>query len=732
MSCFVFSTCLNLRAEIVLEAGGVSYEPKSGLVTAHGDVHITQTSENSLKTRELYSDSIEYNRNTGDMKLYGTSIMKEPNGDILTAKNIVLGKKFKDAIAETLIVVLKDSSKIKAAKGKKQSNVYTFENVSYSPCQETSCSHPLWDLVADKAIYDRNKKKFTYKNVKLRIKGRSVLFSPYFEHPSFEVKRKTGFLSPVFRRNSDIGFLAGLPFYIAISPDKSLKLTPFLNSKRRFFSVAEYKQLFPRADFEFSSSFLSKGKKKSLPDGLDGEEKATKEEIERREKRARWHIDTIIKSHELENKRITLRLNRSSDMTYKSKYPVIHSLHKNLYTEKKYNDSNITLDFYNKNYFLTTEAHIYQTDEKETAPSVFPHINFNTRKEALWGEVSFDSDTVYLGRNEKKSEMTAEKFFRSSNTLKWQKVTTFSPFLIDLNSAIRTDTFDVSATNDDGDNKIQKTFPIFENQIAFSVPLESKLNKQLSIWTPKISFTSIQTATNRAKIKQREDSIFDNFSDLNLHAINRFGGYDSVERGERLSFGIENSIYNSKRRWLNFYIGKSFLTSGDNDQFKGRDSIIGRIVLKPNEILSLRTRFIGIPIVENIHQFETGVAVNYGRVTAGTSYLYDNHINYTQEKGVSQLGLNFGYKFNEFWKISVSQIINMTSHGGKHNLAHSVFASYSDECFRLDLGIFRTNFKHKDIKPKTGIILTIHFKNLGNFVHSGKRDMYNEEVGTVE
>lgn len=733
--CLVCNACFNLRAEIVLEARGVSYDPKSEIVRAHGDVHVTQTFENSIKTRELYSDRIEYNRKTGRINLYGTSIMKEPNGDVLTAKNIILEKKFKDAIAETLIVVLKDSSKIKAQKGKKASNIYTFDNVSYSPCNETSCSHPLWDLVADKAVYDKEKKKFIYKNVRLRIKGKSILFSPYFEHPSFEVKQKTGFLTPVFRRNSDIGVLTGFPLYIAISPDRSLKFTPFLNSKRRFFSVVEYKQLFEKADFEFSSSFLSKGKKKSISEGLSAEKRKEKEEIERREKRARWHIDAFIKSHQLENKRITIRLDRASDMTYKSKYPVIHSHNKSIYTEKKYNDSNIILDFYDKNYFLTTEAHVYQTDEKEVAPTVLPHINFNTRRNALGGELSFDSDTMYLTRNEKKTEICAEKFFRSSNTLKWQKLTSFAPFLLNFNSAIRTDTFDVSETNEETDksNKVQKTFPIFENQVSLSVPLESQFKRQMSIWNPTISFSSVQTSSKRVNIKQQEDSIFDNFSDLNLHSIRRFGRYDSVERGERLSLGIENSTYNTKRRWLNFYIGKSFATSNSNDErFKSRDVLVGRVVFKPNEIFSLRTRFVGMPILEDIHQFESGVTGKYHNVTAGIAYMYDKHINFTQEKGLSQLGFNCGYKFNEFWKISMSQIVNLTSHGGKHNLANSLFVSYSDECFSLDFGLFRTNFKNKDIKPKTGIILTIHFKNLGNFIHSGKRDMYNEAIGTVE
>ena len=95
-------------------------------------------------------------------------------------------------------------------------------------------------------------KKFIYKNVKLRIKGKPVLFSPYFEHPSFDVKRKTGFLTPVIRRSSDIGFLFGVPYYMALNPDKSLKVTPFINSRRRAFASTEYKQLFPKADLMFS------------------------------------------------------------------------------------------------------------------------------------------------------------------------------------------------------------------------------------------------------------------------------------------------------------------------------------------------------------------------------------------------------------------------------------------------------------------------------------------------
>ena len=460
------------NAEIVLDASAISYDPNTGVIVADGDVHVVQTLGNG-KTRELYSETVKYNRKTGQIKLIGDAIMKEPNGDVFSARNINLGKGFKDAIAEALVIVLKDASKVKAKKGKKTSNLYTFENVSYTPCKETACSTPLWDLVADKAMYDRKAKKFVYKNVKLRIKGMPVLFSPYFEHPSFDVKRKTGFLTPIIRRTSDVGFLAGIPFYMAISPDKSLKVTPFINSRRRAFASTEYKQLFQKADFFLSASFLEKGKNKPSKKSESELAKMTeadkmKEEAKKREERTRWHIDTIVKSHELDNKRLTFRFNRSSDMTYKTKYPVEHIRGNEDYVKKKYNDSGLIMDFYDKNYFLTTDMHVYQTEDKATAPAVFPHVNFTTRKEALWGTLTFDSDTLYLSRNEKKSEMLAARFFRSSNTLRWQKSSTFAPFLIDFNSAFRTDTFDTSGT--ESARSVKKTHPILEDQVALSIP----------------------------------------------------------------------------------------------------------------------------------------------------------------------------------------------------------------------------------------------------------------------
>lgn len=713
-----------LRAEITLDSKSVSYDPATQIVTATGDVVVIQTFEDG-KVRELHSEKVEYNKITTEIKLIGESIIKEPTGDVISAKSVELDKEFKEAIADALIIILKDASKIKAERGKKSNEIFTFENATYSPCKESGCSAPLWDLKAEKATYDRENKKFIYRNVKLRIKGVPVFFTPYFEHPSSEVKRKTGFLTPMFRNLSDVGFFAGFPFYASLGADKDLKVTPFLNSKRRALISADYRQVFQNADFDLSTSFLSRAKNNEF----------SQKGITTRDKKMRWHFDSVFKSHNLDNKRLTFRFNRASDVTYKIVYPV-DLLHNNsLYLNSKYSDSNVVFDFYDKNYFLTTESHIYQTNDRETAPLVFPHINFNCRKdEVLSGEFSFDSDTVYLKRDKEKSTMFAQSFFRTSNSMNWNKSINLKPFLVEINSGLRTDIFNVSESESAPKSK-NKFFPILENQLSASLPFISRIESidQTSIWAPKVTLTSTESSKKRANFEQNEDSIFDNFSDLNLHSRNRFGGYDSIENGERVSVGIENSIYNSKRRWLNVFLGRSHnIGDRQKEKFQGRNSMVGRLVLKPIDNLSLRMRFVGMPFVEKSQMFETGVNGSYKRLFLGAGYLYDKKINYVQENGISQIGISGGYRVTDSWRISASKIINMKKKNGKGSLTQGISANYIDECLEFGIGMFRTSFNDNDIKPRTGFILSIIFKNLGNIVKASDGYAYNASLGDVE
>ena len=715
----IFIISCSAFAETSLDAYKISYDSKKDIITAEGDVIISQNISESLK-RELYSEKVVYNKKTGDLKFFGDTIIKECTGEIISAKNIEIDDKFKKAIINALIVVLNDNSKVKAKKGTKLDSFYTFDNASYTPCNESSCSAPLWDLLADKVTYDSKKKIFTYYKVKMRLKGVPVFYTPYFKHPGFGVKRQTGFLAPIIRSSKATGFYVGTPYFIVLDKDKDLKLTPFINFKKRGFVSSEYRQTFHNGDLGVTSSILTK---------------SHSEKDHENEKKTRWHIDSKFSSYNLNNKRIRWRINRSSDMTYKLKYPVdSYNQSNEAFLQKKYNESNFIFDSFDKNYFLTADSYIFQTPDKDTQPVVMPHLNLNYRApDCLTGTAEFDSDTISLSRDTEKAPNFSKSFFRSSNKFNWNKEIPINSILFDIKTGARADIYNIEKSENikKTNNKI---FPTIENQISAFLPMVSKLgHDKRSIWGPKVTFSSIKSFNNRKNFQQNEDSVFHSFDDLNLHSLNRFGLYDKIEDGERISAGIENSIYNSKRRCVNFFIGKSQnIKNRDKNKNTDSSSIVGRFTIKPYENLSFRTRFSGIPFIEKSKMIESGCCCEIKNVSAGIGYIYDSRINDLRDKSMSQLGLSLGVKISKFWKISGSKMFNFKKNIGSRNLSQGIFADYEDECFGLGFGIYKSKFKDKDIKPNTGIILTISFKNLGSISKPTAGYLYKSALGFVE
>jgi lipopolysaccharide assembly outer membrane protein LptD (OstA) len=209
--------------------------------------------------------------------------------------------------------------------------------------------------------------------------------------------------------------------------------------------------------------------------------------------------------------------------------------------------------------------------------------------------------------------------------------------------------------------------------------------------------------------------------------------YDSLEYGERISFGVENSIYDSKRRWLNFFVGKSQNVgrSGKNKK-DDRNSTVGRFLIKPFENISFRTRFTGIPLIEKSKMLETGMSFDIKRMSMGVGYLYESRTNEIRDKPLSQLGLNLGYKVTRFWRVSGSKVFNFKKDIGRRHLSQGVFLDYEDECFSLGFGLYNSKFKDKDIKPNTGFVLTIIFKNLGGISKHTSKYLYQADMGMVE
>ncbi|MDR1233678.1 MAG: LPS assembly protein LptD [Holosporales bacterium] len=722
---FVLIIC-NAYSEVSIQSRRVSYDLSTEIICAAGDVVVIQEYDDG-KSRKLYTDEIEYNRKTGTIKLHGKAILEEPTGEVIAATTVVLDPGMENAIAKALVIILDDAAKVKAKTGTKVGSLYTFEDASYSPCNETHCSVPLWDLFADKVTYDSKGKSFVYHNVRLRFKGLPIIFSPYFKHPGFGVRRQTGFLSPIIRSNNDIGLFVGTPYFMVIDKNRDLKVTPFINFKGRGLASSEYRQSLANGDVSISSSVLTKAR-------------ANQPNVNDLDKKTRWHFDSVFKSFNLDQKRVTFRLNRASDVTYKLKYPVDEGKDSGSLWRRRCNESRLSFESFDDHYYVTTESLVYQTPNKDTAPIILPHVTLSHRTDdVLNGTVELDSDTVYLirknPRENQKSSDFSDHFFRTTSKVNWKRNVTIHHVSVDFSSGVRGDILHVGQHGNDT-KCTDKIYPTIENQVSGFMPFISNISSlnSTSIWGPRITLSSVESIGNRKDVFVNEDSIFHNIDDLRLHQINGFGAFNNVEEGEHVSVGIENSIYNDQRRYLNFFIGSSQSIREKNkvnNQEEG-NSIVGRLVIKPCDNASFRMRFVGLPIMEKARMFETGVKLDAGYVSANIGYVYDTRSNAIREGNISQIGFTVSVKLTKYWNISGSKIININKKLGGRNLLSGIFAEYKDECFGFGIGFHKSNFKDKDIRPNVGIAIVLTFKNLGNISNPVQHYLYNSELGNVE
>ncbi|MEZ5786433.1 MAG: LptF/LptG family permease [Xanthobacteraceae bacterium] len=78
---------------------------------------------------------------------------------------------------------------------------------------------PLWQVKAARIIHDQSEKMVYFEDAKLEFFGVPLLYTPYLAAPDPTVKRKSGFLMPLFTTSSLYGFSVQTPYYLALAPN---------------------------------------------------------------------------------------------------------------------------------------------------------------------------------------------------------------------------------------------------------------------------------------------------------------------------------------------------------------------------------------------------------------------------------------------------------------------------------------------------------------------------------
>lgn len=674
-----------------IEADTGRYIENGDVFIAEGNVHIT------YEGRTLDADRVEYSQATGQVKATGNVVLRDPSGAAFTTQEVELTDDLREGVIKGLQAVLGDGSQLAAQSARRtDGNRTVLSYAVYSPCNVCDGEKPLWQVKARRVVHDQAEHTLRYKDAVMEVKGVPVFYLPYLEHPDPTVDRRTGLLTPGFSTDSELGIGVEMPFYWAPSDSVDFTLTPKWTTNEGIILGGEYRQNVGFGTHEFSGSITRPKDRDENNMRLD---------------------DHIIRGHLFGNGRYNLGntwrggfdVAYTTDDTYLRRYDISRadSLTNNFFVDHISEQELLSIDAY-------AFQGLRQEDVQAQIPVILPMIDYQYRSLPGWMNSVWSTESNFLALN----RSDGIDMYRLSGTGSWEL-----PFTNQLGQQFRLTASmrgDLYVVNDPE----RSTDADAEGRLAPSLAMDwswpfarSTSNGLQHIIEPIASLVVAPNESNPEDIPN-EDSIDVQFSELNLFRHNRSPGFDILESGTRVNYGVRYSLIDDSGIQGSMLVGQSWRLSGqspfpansglDND----RSDIITSMMLSVPGLIelhhSMRLDESDLSIEKNQVQIYAGpedwnLQLGYLDVSAQG---FDTSLPHREE-----INLGAYAKLSDQWSANGSIIQSFDKNVG--TIEWAVGVAYQSRCIRLETTLRRNYAEDRDIRPSTSVYFKIALANLG-------------------
>lgn len=687
------------NGRVLIEANQLSYDEKTGTVTATGRVEINRGG------RTLLADGVTYNERTGIVTADGNVSLTEPSGDVLFADHAALTTDLREGVIEQLRVLMKDRSRFAAVGGERTAGNRTvmYRGV-YSPCELCPTDPdraPLWQLKAERIIHDQTTHDVEYRDAWLEMFGVPVFYTPYFSHPDPTVERRSGFLAPTFGHDGDLGYIAQIPYYWTISPSEDLTFAPIFLSKEGVVGSGDYRRRFGKGRIDVEGSLGVIDRTRRDPD--TDEETVKKDQL-------RGHIKANAGFDLDENWRTRLQIHRASDDTYLRKMDFDNAATLRSETLTEY----FTGRSYGSIWGFASQELREDVDDDVT-PVVLPSLSYSYRSRPQdWGFWTVDANALALYRDD------GPESRRASLTGGWHlPLATAGGHLFDVSLSLRGDVYSADDTPVDGRTESGTAGRFVPAAVArWRYPLLRAGEDSSWLIEPTASVVVMPNKVNPRKIPNEDSQNFE-FDDLNLLEANRFPGLDRVEGGQRVNYGVRTAYYGADGGLAQLFLGQS-LSFSDPDAPEGSgledhlSDIVGRLLLSPADWLDLLYRFRFDAEDFDLNRSELGFRIgepwlrlsgDYVQLDSGTETgdLFDRR---------EQIRATVSSQFSRHWSAFASHWRDLEEN---ESLRHQLGLRYADECLIFQVSYTKDFTSDREVEPSEKILFRLVFTNLGSF-----------------
>lgn len=699
----------DLSNPVDLQADYLTNDENTNTVTAFGNVMMMQDD------RILRADEISYNTASDRVIARGHVVLNEPSGDIHTADEVELTDSMKSGFVERLESILADGSRFTAARGRRENaQRIIMSDASYTACDpcKSDPDKPLtWRLRASEVTHHEEEQRISYRNARLEMWGVPVLYTPYFSHPDGSVEQKSGFLTPEFGIDSQLGVNAGTRYYWGIAPDKDATIGLRAFSKQLPLVTAEWRQRWDNASLRAQGGVTYSERR----DKVGGQNLTVDEEL-------RGHVfaDGLV---DINDKwRGGLKLEYASDDQYMRQYDFSKKdvLSNELYAER----------FSGRNYsavrFLAFQDVRVGQLRNNNQPQILPEVTSSWVGEPdsvpiIGGRWQIDGSMLGLHREGSGADMG-----RASLETSWhRRLVSDYGLLTTLDGSLRGDVYTLTnqpATQPRGDSyTTSRLFPQFHTQSSY--PIARNFERFQYVIEPVASLT-LAPRLNKNSIVPNEDSQDVQIDSANLFNPNRFPGYDRIEDKSRVTYGMRNSLFGHDGSAFEAFLGQSYRLDNDNNPFpvgsgleNQKSDYVGDIYMNYRGKYGLNYRFQYGSETLKSRRHEIDATATIGKLSLSSTYLYTAAV---QGTGINnsreQLGANAGYFLTDNWRINGGAVQDLGVNSGLRYAYGGL--DYFGQCLTWSTRLERNLTDDASGNSNTALTFRIGLRNLGEFQSS--------------
>ncbi|MEQ5788651.1 LPS-assembly protein LptD [Erythrobacter sp. NFXS35] len=666
---------------IDFEAEQLDYDNETDTVTARGNVILRS------EDRSVRADQVSWDRRSGQIIATGDVRLLDEAGNQLFTDQVELSETFETGAMAELLIALRAGGRLAARSAERgEDGVALLNDAAYTACAVTGAEgcpkDPSWRITAERVTFDPETQRVEFTGAMLELFGARILPLPGLALRT-DGKAESGFLVPDFRISQVNGLELSSEYYWRLADNRDLTLGAYVFSNVAPMASAQWRHLTDKGAYQVTGYLTASDR---LTD-LTGDESF--------ERDPRGYIEGNGRFQFSPEWSLTTSVRLASDRTFLRRYDISRDdrLRSTINLERITDDSYFSLAGW------ATQTLRINADQGQV-PLALPALDYRKIVDApvLGGEIEFQVNSLALLRNDGQDTQ------RAFAGAKWdlQRLTGLGQ-VVTLTALVRGDIYNT-------DNILATTTPSYRGTEGWTTrgiataaidiewPFVGEAFGGTQVLKPRVQIVASPKLRNLAV--PNEDARAIDLEDSNLFALNRFPGYDRVEDGTRITWGLDWELQRPGWR-VSTTIGQSYRFDDPEEQIfpvgtglsERVSDFVGRTQIRFRDYVSLTHRFRLDKDNLAVRRNEIDATIGSRRTYLEFGYLQLNRDIQTVEdlRDREELRAAARIAIGRKWSIFGSGVVNLTDAAddpifqpdGFEPIRTRLGIAYQDDCIEL-------------------------------------------------